>query len=208
VLEAVDDNLSVAWKSHRIRNSPVYGEGAVNGEEIRLGIDHHIRPRTGLDLLAFDFRLHEICTEAHRRGVRSLTFACNVDSFEADFGDEPDSPPSPREAPEHGYVTTQCLLSTARASEPSWDEIVAARWGGDARHEEYVGGARHDVIGSHEFRRLQYFGLVRQVVNRLASDIPAHARTASATRCRQDPGISSLVHVGEAVAGIEGRIGR
>ena len=45
VRDAVDDNLSVAWKGHRMRNSPLNGEGAVDSEALRLGIDHHIRPR-------------------------------------------------------------------------------------------------------------------------------------------------------------------
>jgi len=236
VRDALDDNLSVAWKSHRLRHSPIHGEGGIDSEPLRLGIDHHIRPRSGFELLAFEFRLFEVCREAARRGVRSLTFACDVDTVEYSVDDERTSAREPaqfgnpirRREPEpldHGYALTLCFLSTAGASSPSWEELLAARWGDDARSEEFAGSNRHELIEVRDFRRLQYFGLIREVVNRLAASFgggsPAgtraqvtagtRAQVTAGTRdgCRIDDSTQAdFAPTGLAASSFQGRTGR
>ena len=68
-----------------------------------------------------------------------------------------------------GSALTECFLSPARATQPTWEQLLAARWGDGARSEEFAGNGRHELVKMRDFRRNQYFGLIRQVVNRLVT---------------------------------------
>ncbi len=177
VQNAVEYNTFVAWKSYEMRQSfGAGGDGKWSYQEYQEKVPHELRPKGGsLGVMAFEFRLSQLCSIAKARGMKRLTFACDADKVSSEN--------SKGETTSERLVA-ECFISSYQGTKPSWKDLSGTRMGTSFSNKEtYEGG---DVsLDSSMGRTLAYYPLIKWAVDSIVGQDEQRKRNAAA-RASQD----------------------
>lgn len=207
---AVYYNVYLAWEAEKARTRP----DTYDFRKYQENTPVEIRPaHTPMHLMAFDFRLAELCKFARKKGVTRLTFACGNEVTEESHerAVDPDvlyhskDPFKMRSGEDTSFITTECFISTYPDKGASWKDLKKHRWG-PAIVETRYSDKPNDELNEDWIKQVTYVPLIRRAVSgAVVREIePALKRPASSAALRSSLGVSHCVKQSDATPSIPG----